>query len=115
MLVASPLTVSDALFGKTRQAVLALLFGNPGRSYYIREIGHAAGGGVSQVQRELDRFTRSGLLTRVRRANQVCFQANPNAAVFPELTALVGKSFGIADMLRRALQPLSALSAVAFI
>jgi len=35
------LPVADALFGKTRQAVLALLFGNPGRAYYTREIVHA--------------------------------------------------------------------------
>jgi len=113
--MSAPLTVSDALFGKTRQAVLALLFGNPGRTYYIREIVHAAGGGASQVQRELDRLTRSGLLTRERRGNQVHFQANPGAAVFAELSGLVTKSFGIADVLRRALQPSSARMPAAFI
>jgi predicted nucleotidyltransferase len=106
---------SDALFGKTRQAVLALLFGNPARAFYTREIVHAAGGGTSQVQRELDRLARSGLVRRERRANQVYFQANSEAAIYPELVGLVTKSFGIADILREAVAPVIERVSVAFI
>ena len=109
------LPVADALFGKTRQAVLALLFGNPGRAYYTREIIHAAKSGGSQVQVELDRMTRAGLLTRVQRANQVYFQANERAALYQELVSLAAKSFGIADFLRMALVPVSTRLHVALI
>jgi len=109
------LSVADALFGKTRQAVLAMLFGNPGRAYYTREIVKGARSGVSQVQRELDRLTRSGLVTRERRANQVYFQANPDAAIFRELVGLVAKSFGIGDILRQALAPVASQILVALI
>jgi len=110
-----PLSAADALFGKTRQAVLALLFGNPDRAYYVREIVHAAKSGASQVQSELERMTRSELVTRERRANQVYFKANPQAAIYHELVTLVAKSFGIGDALRFVLAPVSTRIHVALI
>lgn len=61
--------IADALFSKTRRSVLALLFGQPDKAFYTREIVAAAGAGASQVQKELDQLTRAGLLTRERRAN----------------------------------------------
>jgi predicted nucleotidyltransferase len=109
------LPVADALFGKTRQAVLAMLFGNPGRAYYTREIVHGAQSGASQVQRELEQLTRSGLVTRERRANQVYFQANETASIYHELVVLVAKTFAIADFFRIALVPWSTRLHLAFI
>lgn len=109
------LPVADALFGKTRQAVLATLFGNPGRAFYTREIVHRAKSGASQVQRELDQLTRAGLAIRERRANQVYYQANESASIYHELAVLVAKTFAIADFLRMALVPLSTRMQVAFI
>ena len=107
--------IAQALFGKTRRAVLALLFGQPGKTFYTREIVAAAGAGASQVQKELDQLTRAGLLIRERRANQVYFCVNPAAPVFPELSGLITKTFGIADVIRAALAPLTGLIDVAFI
>ena len=107
--------IAQALFGKTRRAVLALLFGQPGKAFYTREIVAAAGAGASQVQKELDQLTRAGLLIRERRANQVYFCVNPEAPVFPELSGLITKTFGIADVIRAALAPLGGLIDVAFI
>ena len=98
-----PISIPDALFGKTRQAVLALLFGNPERAYYTREIVHAAQSGASQVQKELEQMSRAGLITREPRGNHVYFQANRSAAIFAELAGLVAKTFGVADILREAL------------
>ena len=107
--------IAQALFGKTRRAVLALLFGQPGKTFYTREIVAAAGAGASQVQKELDQLTRAGLLIRERRANQVYFCVNPDAPVFAELSGLITKTFGIADVIRAALAPLAGLIDVAFI
>lgn len=107
--------IAQALFGKTRRAVLALLFGQPGKAFYTREIVAAAGAGASQVQKELDQLTRAGLLIRERRANQVYFCVNPAAPVFTELSGLITKTFGIGDVIRAALAPLGRLIDVAFI
>ena len=108
-------SIADALFGKAQQAVLALLFGQSDRSFYTREILAAAGTGASQIQKELDSLSRSGLLLREPRGNQVWYRANPAAPVYGELKSLVAKTFGIADVVRNALQPFSRKITAAFI
>ncbi len=65
-LPAIPTSLADALFTTTQQRVLALLFGQPGRSFFATELIELTGSGSSAVQRELKRLTSSGLVT-VRR------------------------------------------------
>lgn len=112
---AATFPIAEALFNKTRRAVLALLFGQPDKAFYTREIVAAAGAGASQVQKELDQLTRAGLLIRERRANQVYFRVNPDAPVFAELSGIVAKTFGIADVVKDALAPLHDRIDTAFI
>lgn len=100
---ASTTGFANALFGKARRGVLALMFGQPGNAFYTREIVKWVGAGASQVQKELELLTSAGLLLREERANQVYYRANPAAAIYPELVGLVTKSFGVADVLREAL------------
>jgi DNA-binding transcriptional ArsR family regulator len=95
------------LFGKTRRAILGLLFGHADESFYLREIVRASGGGVGAVQRELQRLTAAGLVRRTRRGSQVYFQANADCPVFAELKGLVVKTAGLADVVRAALAPLA--------
>lgn len=108
-------SVADALFGKTRQKVLGLLFGAPDQGFYLREIVAHAGGGSSQVQLELARLTAAALLIREKRANQVWYRANPDASVFPELRGIALKTFGVVEPLGEALLPLAAKIAAAFV
>ncbi len=100
----SPISIPEALFGKARRNVLGLLFANPGKAFYTREIVAAACAGGSQVQKELDTLHRAGLILRERRANQVYFQANPDSPIFAELRGLAVKTFGLADVVRDGLQ-----------
>lgn len=111
----SNLSIAEALFGKAQRAVLALLFGQSGRAFYVRELVAAAGTGTSQVQKELDNLARAGLVLREPRGNQVWFRANPASPVFAELKSLVAKTFGIADIVREALRPFSGRIVAAFI
>jgi predicted nucleotidyltransferase len=110
-----PTSISGALFGKTQQAVLGRLFGQPDRSFYLRELVAAAGGGASQVQRELALLAAAGLVTREPRGNQVWFRANPASPVFVELKSLIAKTSGIADVVRSALEPFARQIVAAFI
>ncbi len=64
------LTMADALFSRTQQNVLGLLFGQPGQSFYTNEIIKKSGGGSGAVQRELSRLVRSGLVTVTRIGSQ---------------------------------------------
>ena len=73
-------SIATALFGKTQRAVLGLLFGQPDRSFYLRELVVAAASGASQVQRELNALTEAGLIVRTPRGNQVWFTQSATLA-----------------------------------
>jgi predicted nucleotidyltransferase len=107
--------LGDALFSGTQQRVLGLLFGNPGRSYYARELIRLAAGGAGAVQRELERLSQSGLVTVRRVGNQKHFQANQSSPVFGDLCAIARKTFALADPLREALKPLASRIEAAFV
>ena len=107
--------MADALFPKVRQRVLAVLFGNPDRSFYANEVIALAQSGTGAVQRELAALLDAGLLLMTRRGNQKHFQANSAAPVFAELRGLVLKTMGLADVLRAALAPLEAQVSTAFV
>jgi predicted nucleotidyltransferase len=107
--------LGDALFSGTQQRVLGLLFGNPGRSYYTRELIRLAASGAGAVQRELERLSQSGLVTVRRVGNQKHFQANQSSPVFGDLCAIARKTFALADPLREALKPLASRIEAAFV
>lgn len=108
-------TYAEALFTKTQQRVLAVLFGQPHRSFYANEIIELAQSGSGAVQRELARLQASRLVTVQKIGNQKHYQANPDAPIYEELRGIVMKTFGVADVLRNALIPLWPLIEVAFI
>ncbi len=116
-LSSSPETVgvADALFGRVRQRVLALLFGRPDRSFYANEIIAWVDAGSGAVQRELARLEVAGLVTVSRVGRQKHYQANKTASIFPELRGIVLKTFGLRDVLLAALSPLEGDIVVAFV
>jgi predicted nucleotidyltransferase len=71
--------------------------------------------GTGAVQRELARLEASGLVTVTRVGKQKHYQANAAAPVFEELRALVLKTFGLGDVLRTAMAPLSPRIRAAFV
>ena len=113
--VKTPIPIADALFTRTQQRVLGLLFGNPSRSFYSNEIVRLSGVGIGTVHRELARLLASGLVTAGLIGNQKHYQANRAAPVFDELRGLALKTFGVADVLRGALAPLASRIRVAFV
>jgi predicted nucleotidyltransferase len=112
---ATPSSVADALFTSTQQRVLALLFGQPARSFYANELIGLAGMGSGAVQRELTTLASSGLVTVRSVGNQKHYQANADAPIFEELKGIVQKTFGLAEPLRQALGPLAKKVFAAFV
>lgn len=106
---------ADALFTKTQQRVLAVLFGQSNRSFYANEIIALAASGSGAVQRELARLEAAALVTVLRVGNQKHYQANHAAPIFAELRSIVLKTSGMADVLRAALQPLWTSIELAFV
>ena len=107
--------MSDALFTKTQQQVLGLLYGNPNRSYYLNELVRLAGMGKGTVKRELEKLSGVGLLMVSRQGNQNHYQANKNNPIFAELKAIIEKTFGIVGVLQTALADLLTSLEQAFI
>jgi len=108
-------SLADALFSRTQQRVLRLLFGQPDRSFYSAEIIKQAGAGSGGVQRELARLEASGLVAVHRSGRQKHFQANPHSPLFVELTAIIRKTVGVAEPIRDALRPLATKINKAFV
>lgn len=107
--------ISDALFTKTQQQLLRLLFGQPDKSFYSKEIVDRAGIGTGTVLRELEKLSASGLLTVKKIGNQKHYQANPSSPIFEELKGIVRKTFGLSGPLRLALDQFKDKIKVAFI
>ena len=101
-----PTSIADALFTTTQQRLLALLFGQPSRSFFATELIELTGSGSGAVQRELKRFTSSGLVNITVIGRQKHYQANPESPVFEELHGLVVKTVAVAQPIRQALEPL---------
>lgn len=108
-------SIADALFSRTQQRLLGLLFGQPQHSFYLKELIERAGMGRGTVQRELARLEASGLVSVKKVGNQKHFQANPSSPVFTELRGLAIKTFGMVDVIREALVPFDKAIECAFI
>jgi predicted nucleotidyltransferase len=108
-------TVSSALFPRSRRTVLGILYGDPERPYYLREIIDLAGLGSGQIQRELARLSEAGILRRFEQGRHVYFQADPQCPVYEELRSLVTKSVRAGAVVATALRDLADRIRVAFI
>jgi predicted nucleotidyltransferase len=108
-------SLADALFTKTQQRVLRVLFGEPDRSFYASELIRTAGTGSGAAQRELARLEGSGLVVGRRIGHQKHYQANASSPLFEELRSIVLKTVGLAEPLREGLRPLSSAIRAAFV
>jgi predicted nucleotidyltransferase len=108
-------SLADALFTKTQQRVLGLLFAGPARSFYASELIRTAGTGSGAAQRELAKLEESGLIVGRRIGHQKHYQANVESPLFEELRSIVFKTVGLAEPLRDALKPVSSAIRAAFV
>jgi len=108
-------SLGQLLFGDTRRAILALLYGHAEEQFYLRDLVRRTETGLGAAQRELKQLSDAGLVLRVRRGNQVYYQANSANPIFPELKGILTKTAGIRDVIQQALQPVADRVQVAFI
>jgi predicted nucleotidyltransferase len=108
-------SLAGALFSKVRQRVLALIFCQPERSFYTSEIVRSVRSGTGAVARELARLERSGLVSVERIGNQKHYRANRDSPIFEELQSLVAKTVGVAEPIRKSLQPYADVIKTAFV
>lgn len=107
--------LANALFTTTQQKVLGLLYVNPEKSFYIKEILRLTGMGVATIKRELDRMLQAGILVMNKVGNQHHYQANPGCPIYKELREMVKKTFGVVDILNDGLSGIESQIDFAFV
>lgn len=86
------------------QLLRALLL-DPGEGLYLRKLEAKTGFAPRTIQLELNRLTRAGILNRTDSGNRAYYRINEGCPIIPELRSIFVKTVGVADVLRRALEP----------
>lgn len=82
----------EQLFGsRTRVKILALLFNNPTRPYFVREITRKVDEQINSVRRELSNLKAVGLVKSHAKTGKIFYQANAKSEIFPEIKKIFGK------------------------
>lgn len=98
--------LSETLFRHTRGAILRVLYGHVGESFYLRQLARLTDISLGPVQREIRQLVEAGLVTSKTVGAQTLYSANEEGPVFREIKSLVNKTVGIHDVLAEALGPL---------
>ncbi|MCM8856133.1 MAG: transcriptional regulator [Candidatus Thiodiazotropha sp.] len=98
------LKLSELLFTEYRRKVLGLLLLHPDKTYHVREIARLTGTVAGTLHKELSKLADAEILLKRSSGNQVLYQANRDGLVYQELASITRKTFGVADVLREALQ-----------
>ena len=106
----------EALLGsKLRAKVLGWLFSHPDERYFVRQLTALLKEDSTNVSRELARLAKVGILVSTTEGRQKYYQANRQSPIFNELHGLMLKTVGVADIIKKALEPRIAEIKLAFI
>jgi predicted nucleotidyltransferase len=105
----------DALFPRTRRAVLAVVYMDPAREWYLSHLARHLNVQPSSLQRELANLVTAGILRRREDGNRVYYSAETDSPIFGDLHGLFLKTAGLRDVLAEALAPLRDRITVAFV
>jgi len=108
-------SLASALLGRSRAALLSLLFEHPDEWFHLRQIARETGTSPGTAHRELGGLVDLGLVLRDAGDISVRFKANTEATVFPELKSLLAKTTGASRLLRAGLATLGNAVQAAFI
>ena len=98
--------LSETLFGRTRGAVLSILYGHVGKGFYLRQLARLSNIALGPVQREIRQLVEAGLVSKKTIGTQTLYSANLDSPVFREIKGLVTKTVGMHDVVAEALSSL---------
>jgi DNA-binding transcriptional ArsR family regulator len=85
--------ILDRLFtSRARARLITVLFMDPEREFYMRELARATDQVIGSVQRELGNLEEMDLVISQRRANAKYYRANKRHYLFRELRSIVSKT-----------------------
>lgn len=81
----------EQLFGsKTRVKLLQLFYGNPNRSFYVREITRKIDEQINSVRRELANLLSIGIISSDNSNNKLYYEVNQRYEFYKPLAAIFG-------------------------
>jgi len=85
------MSMIEQLFGsKTRVKLLQLFYGNPNRSFYVREITRKIDEQINSVRRELANLLSIGIIVSDTTNNKLYYEVNQSYEYFSPLTEIFG-------------------------
>ena len=82
----------EQLFGsKTRVKLLQLFYGNPNRSFYVREITRKIDEQINSVRRELANLLNMGIITSETTNNRLYYEVNQDYEYYKALSDIFGR------------------------
>ncbi len=82
----------EQLFGsKTRVKLLKLFYGNPNRSFYVREITRKIDEQINSVRRELSNLLTIGIISSDTTNNRLYYEVNQKYEYYQALEAIFGQ------------------------
>lgn len=81
----------EQLFGsKTRVKLLQMFYGNPNRSFYVREITRKIDEQINSVRRELSNLLSIGIITSETTNNRLYYEVNQKYELYAPLAQIFG-------------------------
>src|SRR5262245_60076638 len=105
----------DALFPMTRQVILAAVYLDPKREWYLSDLARHLKVQPSSLQRELANLVAAGILRRREDGNRAYYSAETENPFFGDLRGLLLKTAGHRDVLAESLEPFRDRITVAFV
>lgn len=107
--------VLEALFPEVRAKVLAAVFSQPDREWYLTELARTLETQPSSLQRELEALSKAGILEQRRDGRRVYVKTDRTSPVFTDLRGLLQKTAGVIPVLSGELETLGDSVSLAFV
>lgn len=107
--------ILNALFPRTRQAILSAVMLRPDKWWYLTDLAKHLRVSPSSLQRELASLVNGDLLISRKDGKRVYYKVNQNCPIVEELQTIFVKTSGIADVINSSLKRFSGRIELAFI
>jgi len=97
------------VLSKNMLELLKLFYTNPGKDFYMHEIGRILHKKPGVFQRILNSLAEEGILISEYRANSRYFRADRSYPLFKELESIISKSAGVAVSLEKVLRKITGI------
>ena len=84
--------LADALFGKTRKALIGTLFSNPDKAWHLRELARQAGVSPTMLSKEASALALAGIVSESSDGQRRIIRANKACPIFNELAGIARKA-----------------------